>query len=285
MPLDTHMFTAEELLPENLNFPVEYEDTKVDDKKYVINGNTGEYLAVVGKTFNTANHGTFFTDVHNTITENLGPEECESMNIRWKSAHNNAWAMMDLQLTNVSARIQNEKFSTTIMPRIIALHGIDGSCSNQVFFGKIDAFCTNGMISGSYDTVRRKNTSGFTMDGFIHDLRKHRQDFYKEAETMNQWLNTPMRLQDVNDLILSIVGTERKARKMTDLYFSEAASRGHNVFALYSAFTNYATDDVRSGFPLRNTGGDTQAESMWKREQEVSKWISNDNFKSLLQAA
>ena len=44
MPLDTHMFTAEELLPENLNFPVEFEPTKVTDKKYVINGNTGDCL-------------------------------------------------------------------------------------------------------------------------------------------------------------------------------------------------------------------------------------------------
>lgn len=285
MPLDTTMTALNAPVPAHLSFPVGFEPTKVSDKKYVVNNATDEYIGIVGKGFRCADHLTFFEGVQRTMCETLDEDDLTGADVRWRSARKNAWAMMDLQLTNVSARIQNEKFSTTIMPRIIALHGIDGSCSNQVFYGKIDAFCTNGMISGSYDTVRRKNTSGFTMDGFIHDLRKHRQDFLREAEVMNQWLNKPMRLQDVNDLILSIVGTERKARKMTDLYFSEAAIRGHNVFALYSAFTNYATDDVRSGFPLRNTGGDTQAESMWKREQEVSKWISNDNFKSLLQAA
>ena len=34
MPFDTPFLTADELLPENLNFPVEFEPTKVADKKY-----------------------------------------------------------------------------------------------------------------------------------------------------------------------------------------------------------------------------------------------------------
>ncbi len=72
MPLDTHMFTAEELLPENLNFPVEFEPTKVSDKKYVINGNTGDYIGVVGDTFNCASHAYFFEVVHDTITATIG---------------------------------------------------------------------------------------------------------------------------------------------------------------------------------------------------------------------
>ena len=96
MPFDSHILTADELLPENLNFPVEFEPTKVADKKYVINGNTGDYLVVVGNSFKCANHGDFFVGVHDTITENLGEAECESMNIRFKTARNNAWAMADM---------------------------------------------------------------------------------------------------------------------------------------------------------------------------------------------
>jgi len=63
------------------------------------------------------------------------------------------------------------------------------------------------------------------------------------------------------------------------LYMQEASVRGHNKFALYSAFTNYASyADERNGFSLRNTGNDTQAVSMFSREQEVSKWISTPQF-------
>ena len=54
------------------------------------------------------------------------------------------------------------------------------------------------------------------------------------------------------------------------------------MFALYSAFTNYASyADERNGFRMRNTGNDTQAQTMWLREQEVAKWIASPQFKQL----
>ena len=40
-----------DLIPENLDFDVAFEDTKVEDKKYVINQNTGEYIGNVGTGF------------------------------------------------------------------------------------------------------------------------------------------------------------------------------------------------------------------------------------------
>src|SRR5210317_1050656 len=102
MPFDSPILTAEQLLPENLNFPVEFEPTKVSDKKYVINGKTGDYLGVVGDTFTCADHSDFFVRVHDAITPHLGEAECESMNFRWKVARNNAWAMMDMSLPEVT---------------------------------------------------------------------------------------------------------------------------------------------------------------------------------------
>ena len=168
MPFDIPM---QDMIPENLDFAVEFEPTRVKDKKYVINGDTGEYIGVVGDTFNCASHTEFFEGVHDTVTENLGAAQCEDMNMKWRSARQNAWAMLDMTLPNVTARIETDKHSTTIAQRLIALHGIDGSCSNQTFFGAIDFFCTNGMIRGEHDKVRRKNTANFTMDRFIRDLR------------------------------------------------------------------------------------------------------------------
>jgi hypothetical protein len=69
---------------------------------------------------------------------------------------------------------------------------------------------------------------------------------------------------------------------MTSLYYNEVATRGSNVFSLYSAFTNYSSyADERNGFSLKNMGNDTESLSMWNREQEVSKWISSNAFKKL----
>ena len=36
-------------IPTHLDFDVEFEPTKMDDKKYVINQDTGDYLGIVGE--------------------------------------------------------------------------------------------------------------------------------------------------------------------------------------------------------------------------------------------
>ena len=73
---------------------------------------------------------------------------------------------------------------------------------------------------------------------------------------------------------------------MYSLYNQEVSQRGRNLWSLYSAFTNYATyADERNGFMQRNTGNDTQAISMFKREIEVASWIDTSQFKSLEMAA
>ena len=278
MPFD---FTNFEV-PENLNFPVEFEPTKVDDKKYVINADTGEYLGIVGRGFNCATHGSFYHRVYDTITENLDPSEMANAKFKWRSARNSAWSMLDITLPDMQVEISTDKHTTTLGNRIISLHGIDGSCSNQAFFGAIDFFCTNGQISGDYDKIRKKNTSNFTLDGFIKELQRARTDFYTETAKMQVWAETSTKYVNIQSLLEDMIASKRKAEKMYSLYCAEASTRGHNKWALYSAFTNYATfADERNGFNLRNTGNDTTAISMFAREQEVSKWVSDRRFVEL----
>jgi hypothetical protein len=269
-------------IPEYLDFDVAFEDTRMPDKKYVINQTTGQPLGIVGKSFQCASHGDFFRGVVSTATETLSGHDLEDAKYSFRTARNGAWAMLDITLPNVTMDISTDKFETEIGNRIISLHGIDGSCSNQVFFGAIDFFCTNGMITGDHDKVRKKNTSNFSMESFIYELNRARTDFYTQAQQMQVWAHTDLKYVDVSSLLDDMLGSKRKSEKMYSLYMQEASTRGHNKFALYSAMTNYATyADERNGFNLKNTGRDTQAISMWSREQEVSKWISDDRFRML----
>ena len=278
MPLDTTTF----YVPDHLDFGVEFEPTKMRDKKYVINADTGQYLGIVGTGFKCASHGDFYRGVLDTVTEELTSHEVADARMKWRTARDGAWAMLDITLPNMKTVVETEKHSTEIGNRIISLHGIDGSCSNQVYFGAIDFFCTNGQISGDYDKVRKKNTSNFSMESFIYELTRARTDFYEQAAKMQVWANTSLKYVDVSSLLESMITSKRKAEKMYSLYMQEASQRGHNKWALYSAFTNYATyADERNGFNLRNTGNDTQAISMWSREQEVSKWVSDSKFVEL----
>ena len=273
---------AFDMIPQDLDFAIAFEPTKLEDKKYVINANTGDYIGIVGHKFTCANHREFFGGVVDTLTEELGDGAMEGADYRWRVARNGAWSMMDVTLPNTVAKITTDKHETQVAQRIISLHGIDGSCSNQVFFGQIDFFCTNGMIRGDYEKVRRKNTANFTMDSFIYELQRAQTDFWKQTQELQVWAQTSLRHVNVSSLLEDMLGSKRKAERMYSLYMEEAAVRGHNKWALYSAFTNYASyADERNGFNLRNTGNDTQAISMWSREQEVSKWVSDKRFKML----
>jgi len=281
MPLD-FVNNLIDQVPDNLDFKLGYEPTKVADKKYVINTDTGEYLGVVGNDFNTETHKDFFHTVQDTMLEKLSPQEVQGATISWKSAKNNAWALMDITLPNVTTKIVTDRHETTIAQRIISLRAVDGSCSNQVFFGAIDFFCTNGMIRGEHDKVRRKNTSGFNVDNFATQLRKSNEDFQMQTRQIQKWAETSLATVDVKAFLEKLMKSERQAEKMFMLYNQEVSTRGRNKFALYSAFTNYATyADERNGFQLRRTGNDTQAVSMFSRESDVAKWVSNPKFQQL----
>ena len=102
---------------------------------------------------------------------------------------------------------------------------------------------------------------------------------------MQGWANKPLFVGDVKAMLETLLKSDRTADKMLTLYNQEAAVRGQNVWALYSAFTNYASyADERNGFALRNTGKDTNAVSMFNRESKVSQWIESKPFKELIAA-
>lgn len=274
-----------EYIPENLDFDVRFEPTKVEDKKYVINANTDEYIGIVGKGFTCASHGDFFRDVINTTTEKLSAHDMQGAEISWRDAHQNGWAMMDMRLPNVNAKIVTDRHETTVAQRIIALHGVNGTCSNVTIFGAIDFFCLNGQIRGRHDKVMRKNTSNFSLDTFITELEKSQQDFTAQTEQMQRWANTSLVTVDVKAMLEKIMQSDRKAEKMYSLYNQEVSTRGRNLWSLYSAFTNYATyADERNGFKQRNTGNDTQDKSMFMRELEVAQWVDTPQFKQLVAA-
>ena len=280
MPFD--ITTNNFQVPENFDFEVEYEPSKVPDKKYVKVKGTDTYLNVVGNGFTTTSHTNFAHTVWNTMQDKLSVDELEGMTIDWKSARNDGYMMMDITLPSVSYDIYTDKHSEKIGQRIIGLHGVDGLCSNIVVYGQISFFCTNKMVRGEHDIVKRKNTSNFCIDGFGRQLEQASTDFYDQANTLQQWANTSTVSVDVKALFEKIM-SDKQAEKMYSLYGAEVSTRGANAYSIYSAFTNYASyADERNGFKLRNTGKDTEAVSMWNRELDVTKWVKSKQFQDLV---
>jgi hypothetical protein len=274
-------------MPAALNFSHGFEDTKCWDKKYVVNEDTGEYLGIVGHKFNCASHPDFYQRTWEAMTQVLPDHELDGARVTWNSAKWGAWSSMQVILPNSKYTIETDKQSTEVAQRIICFHGIDGSCSNQVYFGAIDFFCTNGMISGQYDKIKRKNTTNFNLDKFVKELEQKNVVFAEQMGKVQRMAETSLvgKYEQVEEVLKALM-PERPAEKMLDLYNEEVISRGDNVFALYSAMTNYASyADDRNGFKMRASDNDNAPLTMWNREQTVSKWVSSPAFETLLSAA
>ena len=283
MPLDFTDNILEEV-PHNLSYDVYHEPTKFKGSKYVINGNTGEYIGIVGENFPKNSLKTFFHRVQSEILETLSTSHTDDAKVTWRSARNNAWAMMDINFPNWKIIIETERHQTEVTCRMCALTSVNASRSKTVIMGGKDTFCTNGLITENARIVKQKNTRGSSMSTFVRELASVEAEFMNTADVLQQWARTPIVHVDVKAMLDKIIGSEQMSKKMYSLYSEESAVRGANVFALYSAFTNYASyQDERNGFKLRNTGKDTIAKNMWDREsKDVMKWINTPTFKELV---
>ena len=272
-------------LPDYLQFDTHYETSRMHDKKYAVNSLTGEVLGIVGSNFNCGSHQDFTNSFAQPLFDKLSDEDVQNMQMKISTARNDAFMMLDITFPTTKTTITTDKMSQDVGLRIIALHGVDGLCSNQVYFGTIDFFCTNGQIMGEHDKVRKKNTSGFRMHDFLSEIENMDFDFKRHTAKLQEWANTSLPRNNVEPVLCSLMKSERMRIRMHDLYKAEAHKRGDNLYALYSAFTNYSTyADERNGFKERNTGKDTKAVTMWKREEEVSMWVSSPQFKALTNA-
>mgnify|MGYP003637264035 CR=1 FL=1 len=150
----------------------------------------------------------------------------------------------------------------------------------------LDIACTNGMITGTYEQVRKKNTSGFSLSNFVNEIKQSHNNFIEHAKYLQRMADTNFHTQQMRNLkeLLEPMGmSKRMASNMHDLFLNEASVRGANLWSLYSAMTNYSSH-TDNGFKLKDMGNDTRATSMWDREQKVVKWTNSTAFKELLAA-
>ena len=257
---------------------------------------TGDYVAlgVVGDDFPVKSHREYFPEVLDVLSDTLPANVLDGAEVKTKVAFGGAFALLDITLPNSKVAIETAQgWRTNVAMRSVVWHGLAGSHSNNVLFGSIDFFCTNGLVLGDFSHVKRKNTKNFNLGAFCGEVKVATEAFYQQARGLQVMATTHCSIEQGNAAIAAILGNtdsaDRKinrasrADKMRDLWLIEAQTRGANVFALLSAFTNYSSH-TDNGFALRETGTDHGAVTMLKREVEVVGFLQHPAFTSLLAA-
>ena len=211
--------------------------------------------------------------------ETLTKEELSGVSRRDSISYMGGTSIRDYIFPNIRADIESRR--SDIAFRAIVINGYDGSSSFKFYHGAIDFFCTNGMVTGSYDMIIKRHTAGLTVPKLTDKLRTSIDIFYKQAEQWSQWVGKVISDESAEECFKALPNcSERLLAKLMRQFLIECQSHGRTVWALYSAATYYATSNDGE-FKTRETAQDHTATTLMNREQQVRSWLNTEEFQQI----
>tara|TARA_R100000781_G_scaffold105058_1_gene68857 strand:+ start:817 stop:1779 length:963 start_codon:yes stop_codon:yes gene_type:complete len=233
-------------------------------------------LGVVGKNYKVLHTKDVCEGVEDTFMEVMSDEELDNVRRTDSISYLGATTIRNYIFPNISADIGSRH--SDIAFRTIIINGYDGSSSFKFYHGAIDFFCTNGMVTGSYDMIVKRHTSGLTVPKLTDRLRASVDIFYKQAEQWSHWVGKEISDEEAEKCFEAMPNvSERRVQQLMRQFRIECHTHGRTVWALYSAATFYSSTDSGE-FSIRETESDHKASTLMNREQQVRSWISSDEF-------
>jgi hypothetical protein len=268
------------------------------DKIFYVNGNIRDckhaesYLSVVNKKYRVVENKEILLPLQEQMVKYFDPEIVKNIKIKDTILHNGAICWAEYVFPNLVEAIETKTgHKTSFQLRYIAKNTFNGSGAVVLYSGDFDVFCTNGMISGSYDVTKKRHTKNFNVEGFMNifdsSLEKHKE----QVEKYQVWADTQLKertTEKVKKLFRKLTDTPddpKKSNTLSDRLFNqfmiEREIRGDNIFAVSSALTAYSSHDS-SKFPLTKVGNEN---TLLKRQEKVGKWLSSKVWEDFLEAA
>jgi len=235
-------------------------------------------IGIVGKNYKVLPMKDLCQHVEDTFCSVMTKEQLEGAQTIDGASYNGGICMRQYIFPNITEDIGST--SSKVGFRTIITNGYDGSSPIKFYSGAIDFFCTNGMVSGVYDLVSKKHTSGLTITGLTSKLEKSIEIFYKQSKVFKHWVGKSITDEEALSFFKSTSTSERRAVQLYDQYQYEKLTHGPTVWALYSAATYYATHDIDQ-FKVRDTGNDNKVITLLNRERQVRSWLNTPEFEKL----
>lgn len=168
---------------------------------------------------------------------------------------------------------ENQNFQadnkSRIMFRSILMKGNDGTGSIRILFGAIDAFCTNGMIIGDYDTIAKRHTGDFVpkLDFFRERMETGFKIFSELPKSIFAMRNMSLSLDQAREILVQLNTSSRFIDMILQRWHVEGSNRGYiqgTMWTLYSALTWWATHH-----DVRNTGTGREEVTRLQRSRDV----------------
>jgi hypothetical protein len=260
--------------------PAMYEDT---NHKHIVRMHPDKdepiSLGVVGRNYKLLKNKELCEGIEDTFMETLSKDELHDVQRRDRVSYMGATCFRDYIFPSITTDIGSERSSIAF--RAIIINGYDGSSSFKFYHGAIDFFCENGMVTGSYDMIVKRHTSGLQVPRLVDRLRQSIDIFYKQADTWRKWVGKDICDEDAEECFKAMPNiSERRVQQLMRQFRIECHSHGCTVWALYSAATFYASSD-KGEFSIRETNSDHKASTLMNREQQVRSWLNTDEFERI----
>ena len=243
-------------------------------------GESVHVLGVVGSTYRLIHNKELFGHVETTMRKEMQHDQLDGVIVRDKVAGWGRMCFREYVFPNIKCLLGNGTKSE-IAFRLLVQNGYGGSAL-RVHAGAIDFYCTNGMISGEYQSAYRKHTSGLVVADMGRTITSALDTFAQSQSKWIKWARTPVKHQAAMDLFRELASSEKLANNLSDQYLRERDARGDNLWGVYSTLTYYASH-ADGEFKLRSSVDqqDTVASTMLQRELNVAEWIKSDHWRAL----
>jgi hypothetical protein len=272
------------------------------DKQMLIRENMGgTYLSVVNKTYEVVRNQDILMPFQMQLIDRFDPSVLEDIEIKDHVLKDGRVCYSEYILPKVARPVETSTgHKTECGLRWIMKNSFDGSSSVVLYGGLIDFFCTNGMITGTYDVMKARHTKSFEVSGFLRafddTLNKNIEMVDKYQEYADTKVTSSVQVMDLfNKLastrkLLNDDGTEAVSKRSNTLpdrlfaqYTEEAEERGHNVFSVASALTHYASHgDQEDRFKIQKRADQS---TLFKRQEQVARWMNSKVWNEYLEVA
>lgn len=241
-----------------------------------VNGQ-GHVLNVVNSTYKLVNNRELFTAIESTIIDIVPSAKLDGVKIKDHVSYNGRVCFREYVFPGIVCDIGAK---SPLGFRTIVSNSYGGGAV-RMLAGAIEFFCTNGCISGAYESNYARHTSGLVVQGFATNINAALDRFVKDAAIWKRWVETPVKYFVAIELFKTLISNKTLQRNLTDQYTQESDVRGPNLWSVYSAMTYFASHN-EGNFKTRNQGEMAGAAStMFKRELAVRSWVNSEAFKEL----
>ena len=263
-------------------------------KKPVFRNDTKEYLGDCGAGYKIAQNNDLWEVLTEACEAGLPRAYKEKISLKESMGYNGRFTKFSLNFDSsgkeIRQLVKNTGYSklwnggqnTLLNLGFDVINSFGGGSPVIIRAVVTDLACTNGMVMGIYDTSKRRHTSGYSPEYFIPFIQEQVRLYEAKISVWEAWAKaeiTPTQAKETLEGMGIAAGLTEKFMEQLDV---EAQSRGHTVWALYSALTYYSSHNSET-FAVKQRGEvkDNELEVLTRRQSQVSSWISTEAWNQL----